>query len=166
MCVERDAGVIAQTIRSIHQTAQAATRHHIDIRRAFQIARAIGVEAVAVTFHAMGIGAQRGRQILSGGQIRLARLVVEQPDPAGAQIEQRGDLRQRRVQRLVEVHRLIERPRHRHQDRKLAVAPPQLFCARRATLVLGHVIAPGPLRIAYWLRLHPTAITGSDASAH
>ena len=56
----------------------------------------------------LGILGQTGREILGRRQIGLAGLFVEQPDPAGVQPEQVGDLSQNRLQCLIHLHRGVE----------------------------------------------------------
>jgi hypothetical protein len=83
LSVERDAGVVAEAVGAVHESLEAAAREHVDVRRALEVSPLVGIEAVAVprTVHAAGIVREGGWQVLGGGQVRLRRGFVHQPDP-------------------------------------------------------------------------------------
>ena len=81
-----------------------------------------GVEAIAGAGHPGGMADQAGRQVLGGGQIRLAGRLVEEEDPAGVEAEECGDLRKCCAERGVQVDRGVERIGDGVEDGQLALA--------------------------------------------
>src|ERR687886_3054999 len=49
LSIERDAGVVAETIGAVHQAIEAAAGEHVYVRRTLEVTPFIGVEAGAVT---------------------------------------------------------------------------------------------------------------------
>ena len=71
-------------------------------------------------FHFARLAGQAGRQVLGRGQVMLAVLRVEQPDPARVEFEQFGRLGEGSAQRTVQVHRLVESLGNGVQDGEVA----------------------------------------------
>ncbi len=127
MTVERNAGVVAQSVGAVHEFLQAAARDDIDVRRAVEVAGAVGIEAVAAPRHAMGILGERRGQIQRRTEVRFAVLFIQQPDPASVQPKQLRHLGERGAKHLVHIHGAIERLGDAVEDGELAVALCQLL---------------------------------------
>lgn len=108
MGVEGDAGVITQAIRAIYQLVEPGTFDDVDISRAVQVATAVGVQAVAGSFHAVRFGGQGGWEIERGREVTGLTFFPQQPDPARVQIQQSRHMLQRRLQRIIQLHRAIQ----------------------------------------------------------
>ena len=100
--VERDAGMEAEAGRALAgKPFEPAAGDDVDVGGAVEIALAEGVEAIAGAGHPGGMADQARRQVLGGGEIRLAGRLVEEEDPAGVEAEERGDLRKCGAERGV-----------------------------------------------------------------
>jgi hypothetical protein len=110
--VQRDARVIAEpagrtAIRG-ERGAQAAALDDVDVFSC-QLAGSIRVDAPArPAGHAYRI-AQERRKIPGGRAVEAVGPRIDQPDPAGAQVEQIGDSGQRVTERPIDVSRAVER---------------------------------------------------------
>jgi hypothetical protein len=95
--------MVAEAAGTVYQALEMAAGEHVDVGGAAQVALFVGVEAVTVagSVHAAGIVCQGGRQVLGGGQVRLRRRLVYEPDPTGPQTQQLRHLREGELQRLA-----------------------------------------------------------------
>jgi len=99
----------AQLISSFHQLLQAAAPHHVHVGRAAEIARRVRAQTITIAFHQLGMLDQAGRQIPARSEARLAGGLVEDPDPAGLQLQQLRDSVERAAKDFVELERLAQR---------------------------------------------------------
>jgi hypothetical protein len=122
--VERDAGVVSQPVRAVHEPGEAAASEHVDVRRPVEIALFVGVEAVTVAraVHAARVVREGGGQVPGGGKVRLEGGFVYKPDPTGLQPQKLRDPREREPERLPQIDRAVELPSDGVQHRKLVVA--------------------------------------------
>jgi hypothetical protein len=126
--VERDAGVVAQPSGAAGiEPFEPAAGDDVDIGGAVEVAGAESVEAVARAFHAMRVTGQAGRQVEGGGQVGVAGVFAQQPDPAGAEVQQVGHASEDHLQGLRQVDFAVEGFGNRVENRKLAVAALEHF---------------------------------------
>jgi len=124
--LEGDAGVVAEAGRLAfgqRELAQAAAVDDADVGGVVEFAVAEGFEAVAPSGHEQGLLAEAWREVLRGGEVRLAGGLVEEEHPAGAEAEQLGHLLEGLREQRREIHRGVEGPRHVVEDGQLVAVP-------------------------------------------
>ena len=75
--------MVAQAARAVDEAVEAAAGQDVDVGCAFEVALLVRVQAVAVAraVHATRVVGEGGRKAAGGGEIRLGRRIVYQPDP-------------------------------------------------------------------------------------